>query len=104
MTGRVVYTPEAEQQLNHLDDWISDEASPEKPGEFVRAVMDHCERILLFPLAGRDRGHIRPGMRTTTFKKRTLVGDAVDESWDEVVVSVFGVFSGGQDWESTLRV
>lgn len=104
MTGRVVYTPEAEQQLDHLDDWISDKASPETAHEFVRAVMDHCEGILLFPLAGRDRGDIRPGMRTTTFKKRTLVAYAVDESGDEVLVSVLGVFSGGQDWESALRV
>lgn len=104
MTGRVVYTPEAERQLNHLDGWISDKASPETAHEFVRAVMDHCEAILLFPLAGRDRGDIRPGMRTSTFKERTLVAYAVDYSGDEVVVSVLGVFSGGQDWESALRV
>lgn len=103
MTGRVVYTPEAEQQLDRLDDWISDKASPATAGEFVRAVMDHCEEILVFPLAGRDRD-VRPGMRTTTFWKRTVVAYAVDESEDEVVVSVLGVFSGGQDWESALRV
>ena len=104
MTGRVVYTPEAEQKLDHLDDWISDKASPEAERTFIRAVMDHCEGILLFPLAGRDRGDVRPGMRTTTFKKRTLIAYAVDESDGEVVVSVLGIFSGGQDWESALRV
>jgi toxin ParE1/3/4 len=104
MRRRVVYTPEAEQQLDHLDDWISAKASSEAARTFIRAIMDHCEGILVFPLAGRDRGDVRPGMRTTTFKKRTLIAYAVDESVDEVVVSVLGVFSGGQDWEPELRV
>ena len=34
----------------------------------------------------------------------SLIAYAVDESGDEVVVSVLGVFSGGQDWASALRV
>lgn len=38
------------------------------------------------------------GMRTTTFKNRTLVAYEVDESPGELVVN--GV--GGQDWEAAL--
>jgi toxin ParE1/3/4 len=41
-------------------------------------------------------------MRTTTYRKRTLVAYEVDESSGEVVVNVLGVFHGGQDWEATL--
>jgi toxin ParE1/3/4 len=29
MTGRINYTPEAQQQLNALDDWITEKASRE---------------------------------------------------------------------------
>lgn len=58
----------------------------------------------MFPLAGRGRDDVLPGMRTTTFKERTLVVDEVDESSDEFVVNVLGVFHGGQDWEAALRV
>ncbi len=43
-------------------------------------------------------------MRTTTFRKRTLVAYDVDESSDEVAVNVLGVFHGGQDWEAALGV
>ena len=41
-------------------------------------------------------------MRTSTFKKRTLVAYEVDESSGELVVNILGVFHGGQDWEAAL--
>ena len=102
MTGRINYSPEAQQHLNELDDWITKAASAEIPQRFVSAILDHVDGILVFPLAGRARDDVRPGMRTTTFKKKTLVAYEVDESSDELVVNVFGVFHGGQDWEAAL--
>lgn len=103
MTGRVTFTPEAQQQLNDLDDWITDKASPDVAQRFVSAIFDFIDRILLFPRAGRTRDDIRPGMRTATFKKRTLFAYEVDESSGELVVNILGVFHGGQDWEAVLR-
>ena len=102
MTGRIHYTPEAEQQLNSLDEWITEKASAGTARRFVTAILEHIDAILVFPLAGRSRDDVRPGMRTTTFKKRTLVAYKVDQSSDEVVVHVLGVFHGGQDWETAL--
>lgn len=57
---------------------------------------------MVFPLAGRARDDVRPGMRTTTSKKKTLVAYALDESSDELVVNILGVFHGGQDWEAAI--
>ena len=88
MTGRINYTPEAQQQLDHLDDWIT-EASADVARRFISAILDHIDGILIFPLAGRARDDVRPGMRTVTFKRRTLI-------------AVLGVFHGGQDWEAAL--
>jgi toxin ParE1/3/4 len=102
MTGRINLTPEAERQLNELDDWIAANATADVARRFVSAILDHIEGILVFPLAGRPRDDVRPGMRTTTFKKRTLVAYVVDESSGELVVNVLGVFHGGQSWEETL--
>jgi plasmid stabilization system protein ParE len=102
MTGRINYTPEAQHQLNELDDWITKAASAEIARRFVSAILDHIDGILVFPLAGRSRDDVRPGMRTTTFKKRTLVAYVVDESSDELVVTILGVFHGGQDWAAAL--
>lgn len=102
MTGRINYTPEAQQQLNQLDDWITKAASAEIARRFVSAILDHIDGILMFPLAGRARDDVRPGMRTSTVKKRTLVAYEVDESSGELVVNILGVFHGGQDWEAAL--
>lgn len=102
MTGRINFTPEAERQLNALDDWITKAASPDTARRFVSAVLDHIDDILVFPLAGRDRNDVRPGIRATTFRKRTLVAYEVDESSGELVVNILGVFHGGQDWEAAL--
>lgn len=102
MTGRINYTPEAQQQLNELDDWITKAASADIARRFVSAILEHIDGILAFPLAGRARDDVRPGMRATTFRKRTLVAYEVDESSNELVIDILGVFHGGQDWEAAL--
>ena len=102
MTGRINLTPEAERQLNDIDDWIAKQAIADIARRFVSAILDHIDGILVFPLAGRPRDDVRPGMRTTTYKKRTLIAYAVDESAGEAVVNVLGVFHGGQNWEAAL--
>lgn len=103
MTGQINYTPEARQQLDDLDEWIAKGAAPGVAQRFVGALMDHIEGILLFPRAGRGRGDIRPGVRTTTYNRRTLIAYEIDESGDMLIVNVLGVFHGGQDWETALR-
>ena len=102
MTGRINYTPEADKQLNELDNWITKAASAEIARRVVSAILDHIDGILVFPLAGRARDDVRPGMRTSTFTKKTLVAYEVDESSSELVVNILGVFHGGQDWETAL--
>jgi plasmid stabilization system protein ParE len=53
----------------------------------VSAILDHLDGILVFPLAGRARDDVRPGMRTSTFKKKTLVAYEVDESSGDLVAT-----------------
>lgn len=103
MTGRINYTPQAQQQLHALDAWITEKASPDVAERFVSAILDYIDGILVFPRAGRARDDVRPGMRTTTLKQRTLMAYEVDESSGGLVVNVLGVFHGGQDWEASLR-
>jgi toxin ParE1/3/4 len=95
--------PSGQQQLHALDAWITEKASPDVAERFVSAILDYIDGILVFPRAGRARDDVRPGMRTTTFKQRTLMAYEVDESSGGLVVNVLGVFHGGQDWEASLR-
>lgn len=102
MTGRINYTPEAQQQLNDLDSWITAAASAAIARQFVSAILDHIDDILIFPLAGRARDDVRPGMRTTTFKMKTVIAYAVEKSPDGIVVNIVGIFHGGQEWQDAL--
>ncbi len=59
-----------------------------------------CEGLALFPLRGVPREDIRPGLRVTHHKGRTLIAYAVDE--DTRTVLILGIFYGGQDYEGAL--
>lgn len=41
MTGRINFTPEARQQLHHLDEWITEKASADTARRFVAAILAH---------------------------------------------------------------
>lgn len=67
---------------------------------YTSAVVATCESLALFPLRGVPREDIRPGLRVTHHKGRTLIAYAVDEA--SRTVSIVGVFYGGQDHEGAL--
>lgn len=67
---------------------------------YTSAVVETCERLALFPLRGAPRDDIRPGLRVTHHRGRTLIAYAVDEAAQ--LVSVIGVFYGGQDLDAAL--
>lgn len=67
---------------------------------YTSAVVETCERLARFPLRGAPREDIRPGLRVTHHRGRTLIAYAVDEA--ARLVSVLGVFYGGQDLDAAL--
>jgi plasmid stabilization system protein ParE len=58
-----------------------------------------CESLSTFPLRGTKRDDVRPGLRTTHYKKRTVIAFDVDAD----VVSIIGIFYGGRDFEAILK-
>jgi len=63
-------------------------------------VVATCEGLAHFPMRGVPREDIRPGLRVTHHKGRTLIAYAVDEN--SRTVSILGVLYGGQDLEGAL--
>jgi len=61
--------------------------------------VSHCERLCTFPHRGTARNDVRPGLRITHYKKRAVIAFCVDAD----LVSIIGVFYGGQDYESLLQ-
>ena len=99
MTFRVVFTPESEDHIDELYRYIADAATPTVAAGYVEALIAYCEGLAVFPHRGLARDDIRPGLRTTSYRKRTVVAFAVLDD----VVAVIGIFHGGRDYEAILR-
>lgn len=99
MTGhRVVFSPEAQDQLVDLYRYIASAASPAVAARHTDAIVGYCESLSLFPARGNRRDDVRPGLRITHYRKRTVIAFAVDDDF----VTILGVFYGGRDYESRL--
>ena len=101
MSYRVIFTPEAEDQLLALYDYIADAASPDIVARYVEAMISHCESLHTFPIRGVSRDDVRPGLRITNYKKRAVIAFEVDTEAEQV--SIIGLFYGGQDYETILQ-
>ncbi|MEW6515254.1 MAG: type II toxin-antitoxin system RelE/ParE family toxin [Pseudomonadota bacterium] len=99
MKFRVVFSPEAEEQLADLYRYIAAATSSGIAERYVNAIIGYCETLETFPLRGAQRDDIRPGLRITNYKGRTVIAFAVDTRQ----VSIIGVFYGGQDYETALQ-
>lgn len=99
MTCKVVFSPEAEEQLVELYRYIAGVASRDIAARYTDAIVRYCESLASFPLRGLLRDDVRPGLRITNYRKRVVI--AYDVSAD--LVSILGVFYGGQDYETILQ-
>jgi len=101
VTYRVGFAPEALDQLVALRGYIAVAATITIAENYVESIVSYCEGLGLFPHGGIARGDIRPGLRTSSFKKRVLVAYAVDDA--ARTLTVIGIFYGGQDFEGLLH-
>jgi len=95
----VVFSPEAEDQIVRLYEYIASKASPAIAENYTNAIVDRCERLGAMPLQGVARADIRKGLRTTFFRRRVVIAYSVGAK----TVTVLAIFYGGQDCESLLR-
>lgn len=100
MPYTVVFAPEADDQLEELFLYIAARASPATAERYTSAIVETCETLSLFPHRGVARDDIRPGLRITNHKGRTVIAYAVDYVARQV--AIVGVYYGGQDYESDL--
>ena len=95
---RVVFRPEAAQQLEELYDFIADAGSPGNAAGFTESIVAFCEGLAAFPYRGTARDDLRPGLRTIGYKKRVVIAYAVLNE----TVAIVGIFYGGRDHEHLL--
>ena len=98
MIYRIIFTPEAADQLAELYHYIAEAAAPEIAAQYTEAIVSYCENLHMFPHRGTMRDDVRPGLRITNYKKRAVIAFHVDAD----LVSIIGVFYGGQNYEAIL--
>jgi plasmid stabilization system protein ParE len=99
MAYRIVFTPEARDQLDHLHSYIASASDAEIALRFADGILDHIATLSEFPQRGTPRDDLRPGMRTLAWRRRVTIAFVVEES-DVVVI---GIFYGGRDLATLLR-
>ena len=100
MPYRIVFTPEAVDQIVSLYDYIVADGAPLIAERYTSAIVNYCEELNTFPHRGTRRDDIRPGLRITHYKTRTIIAYIVDDAAQQVII--LGVFYGGQDYEAAL--
>ncbi len=99
MLYRVVFAPEAGEQLLELYRFIAVAATPDIAATYTDAIIAYCESLQQFPMRGTRRDDVRKGLRITHYKKRAVIAFAVEGD----CVSIIGVYYGGQDYETVLH-
>ena len=62
MSYRVIFSPEAQEQLAELYHYIAEAGSPQIAMRYTEAVVRYCERLCTFPLRGTRRDDERPAL------------------------------------------
>ena len=99
MTYRVLFSPEARDDLFALRHYIAGEAGVAVAAAFTEAIVAYCESFATFPERGRRRDDIRPGLRIIGFRRRATIAFALRGT----DVLVLGVLFAGRDIERALR-
>ncbi len=98
MSYRVVFSPAAQEQLLDLYRYIAAAGSPDVAARYTGSIATYCESLCMFPLRGTRRDDVRPGLRITNYKGRTVIAFDVAPG----LVSIVGIFYGGQDYQTLL--
>lgn len=95
----VIFSPEAEEDLVNLYEYIAAAASPSVAFGYIERIEELCNVLSTVPLGGTSRDDIRPGLRTIGFERRATIAYRVTETR----VEILRVFYGGQNWETKVQ-
>ncbi len=93
MNYRVVFSPEAIQDLNDLHAYILSEAGPWRAREYVSKLYDYCLSFETFPQRGTRRDDLSPGLRIVGYHRRATIAFRIDGE----EVTILRLFHRGRD-------
>jgi toxin ParE1/3/4 len=93
VTREVIFAPEALTDLFELYDYIAADSGAERARNYTDRIVAACRNLMTFPERGTPRDDLRPGLRTTTYRRRVTIAFHIAAA--QVVVDRF--FYGGRN-------
>lgn len=100
MTCRVTFSRRAQLQLLALNQRLAMLAGEKIADDYTDAIATFCQSLTVFPQRGTRRHDLRPELRVTNYRKRTVIAFTVDMQDEHV--TILAVFHGGQDYETAM--
>ena len=99
MRHRVLFSPEAREDLEGLYDYIALHGHPATALAYVERLETFCLQLCDFPERGMRRDEIRHGLRTTGFERRVTL--AFHLNGDTVIID--RLLYGGRDLAAAVH-
>lgn len=95
---RVVFSPEAEADLEAIYDFIADAAAPSVAISYIERLEAYCAGMALASERGHRHDDVRPGLRVVGFEWRITIAFTVSAE----AVTILRIFYAGLDWETAF--
>ncbi len=95
MRYRVVFTPEARDDLSDLYDYIAEHGNPSRAIAYIDRIEEACMSLATAPHRGALREDLRPGLRVLGFEKRVAIAFCVIGR----TVAILRILYGGRSIE-----
>jgi toxin ParE1/3/4 len=92
---KVVFTPEAQKDLNELFDYIAERDGNDRALRYIERIEDACMSLRTMPNRGTLREDLRPGLRFIGFERRALIAFRVSTG----SVAILRILYGGRSIE-----
>jgi len=93
---KVVFAPEAEDDLLQLYHFISEFAGDDRAMAYIEQVEKYCRGFENFPERGRKRDDLFPGLRVVGFKRRITIAFHISPD----TVTFDRILYGGRDLDA----
>jgi len=93
VTSEVTFAPEALADLYKLYDDIALDAGTGRAQSYTDRITAHCLGLVTFPERGTRRDDLRPGLRTTTYRRRVTIAFHITAT----TVTIDRILYGGRD-------
>ncbi|MEQ8506724.1 MAG: type II toxin-antitoxin system RelE/ParE family toxin [Rhodospirillales bacterium] len=93
MTHKVLFAPEAQNDLKELYLYIAEQAGDGRAMAFIERIEAYCQGFADFPERGTQRDDLFPGLRIVGFERRGTLAFLVGKH----TVSFLRILYGGRD-------